>query len=74
MIFPLILSLTALATEPKTNDQLYQLDYRERISVEAELPMIGGFEIEGSFETRYRPKKAKPTITPTDKPEALRAP
>jgi len=59
MILSIILTLSAQAVEPKINDQFYQLDYRERISAEVKLPVIGGFEIQGSFETRYRPKKTK---------------
>ena len=57
MILSIILTLSAQALEPKINDQFYQLDYRERISAEVKLPVVGGFEIQGSFETRYRPKK-----------------
>ena len=73
MILSLIISVCAMGTEPKTNDQLYQLDFRERISVESELPVIGGFEIQGSFETRYRPKKPKPAPQVGDRQES-RAP
>lgn len=73
MIISLILSLTALGTETKTNDQLYQLDYRERFSLESELPGLGGFEIQGSFETRYRPKKPQPAPQEENREES-RAP
>lgn len=73
MILSLIFSIYAMGTEPKSNDQLYQLDFRERISLESELPVIGGFEIQGSFETRYRPKKPKPAPQVDDR-EDSRAP
>lgn len=34
----------------------YQLDYRERLGVEFDVPGLAGLEITKSFEVRYRPQ------------------
>lgn len=35
---------------------LYQLDHRERVGVEFDVPGLAGLEVTKSFEVRYRPQ------------------
>lgn len=52
-----ILLLSSLQTKANSmNDKFYQLDYRERLSVDGEIPGLAGVEVTSSLEIRYRPK------------------
>lgn len=57
--FALLIFSCSYGSETQRNNDLYQVDYRERFQTKLAIPGLSSWDITASFETRYRPKKLK---------------
>jgi hypothetical protein len=71
MLALILFSTISFGAQVESNDNMYQLDYRERVSVSFSIPAVGELRVRKSFETRYRPNLKAETITDDEINEVL---